>query len=251
MTSHNSGSTATAQWNAFTDRGQITFPGAYNAFRWANNHGIVNGVSTTRLEPNGTATRAQAAAMLVRLVNFMGGGSQQPGDIDTLTRNGATWYELRAAGFGHVEIQGAFEREFIRLVNIVRREHGLHEFTFNQTVANVARARAEESMRYNTFTHVSQATGLEHTAHFNSVTGQNVWVAGEGLSAGRNTPQAALDGQMASPNHRNWILVGHHSSGGWNWVHDITQIGIGFEVCRTRTGNHNYTRFVLWMTPAF
>ena len=74
LTDHDSGSTANAEWNAFTDRGQITFPGAYNAFRWANNNGIVNGVTSTRLEPNGTATRAQAAAMLVRLVDFMSGG---------------------------------------------------------------------------------------------------------------------------------------------------------------------------------
>ena len=77
LTDHNSGSTATAQWNAFNDRGQITLSGAYNAFRWANNNGIVNGRNTTTLAPNGTAIRAEAAAMLVRLVGFMDSGNQQ------------------------------------------------------------------------------------------------------------------------------------------------------------------------------
>jgi len=75
MTSHDSTSTATAQWNAFNDRGQIVSTDAYNAFRWANNNGIVNGRNATTLAPTGTAIRAEAAAMLVRLVDFMGQGN--------------------------------------------------------------------------------------------------------------------------------------------------------------------------------
>jgi len=257
LTDHNSGSTATAQWNAFTDRGQITFPGAYNAFRWANNHGIVNGVSSTRLEPNGTATRAQAAAMLVRLVNFMGGSSQQPGDIDTLTRNGATWYELRNAGFSRVEIQGAFEREIIRLVNNIRRDNGLWEFTTDARTATVARNRAVESMVNNSWTHRSEATGLEQEAHWRQVTGAgaNDW-GFENLGGTMTTAQALVQQWMNSPGHRDFIMVGHHSAGGWsgaNWSVParLTQIGVGFDFCQTRTGNHNYTRSMLWLSTSF
>ena len=72
LTGLDSSSTATAEWNAFTDRDQITSGAAYEAFRWANNHGIVNGIDGTRLAPNNTATRAEAAAMLVRLLYFLG-----------------------------------------------------------------------------------------------------------------------------------------------------------------------------------
>jgi len=245
LTDHNSGSTATAQWNAFTDRGQITFPGAYNAFRWANNHGIVNGVSTTRLEPNGTATRAQAAAMLVRLVSFMGGGSQQTGDIDTLTRNGATFYQLHQQGFSRRDIQGAFERELIRLTNNYRTNLGLPALTTNSQLGSVARGRAEESLAHRSFTHVSEQTGLRDTAHFNRVTGQNVWLAAENLG-GEITPQRMFNAFMNSPAHRNFMLAGHQSAGDWAGFTQITQIGVGFDFDASRLPNH-YTRFTLWL----
>ena len=73
LTDFNSGSTANAQWNALVDRGQIGSAN-YNALRWANNHGIVRGITNdgvTRIVPQGTATRAEAATMLVRLMNLL------------------------------------------------------------------------------------------------------------------------------------------------------------------------------------
>ena len=64
-------STATAQWNAFTDREQISGGSNYIALRWANNHGIINGRTSTIIAPTGTAIRAEAAAMLVRLMGLL------------------------------------------------------------------------------------------------------------------------------------------------------------------------------------
>ena len=73
LTDFNSGSAATQQWNAFTDRGWITGTDNYNALRWANNHGIIRGINRDgmmQIAPQDTASRAEAAAMLVRLMDL-------------------------------------------------------------------------------------------------------------------------------------------------------------------------------------
>ena len=51
----------------FSDAGSVS-DWAETAMRWAVEEGIVNGVSPTTLVPQGSATRAQAAAMLTRFV---------------------------------------------------------------------------------------------------------------------------------------------------------------------------------------
>lgn len=50
---------------AFTDAGQVSGY-ARDAMAWANYAGLINGVTTTTLQPGGSATRAQAAAILMR-----------------------------------------------------------------------------------------------------------------------------------------------------------------------------------------
>ena len=54
-----------ANLSKYTDTAQV---GSYavDAIRWANAEGLVNGTSATTLTPKGSATRAQAAAMLMR-----------------------------------------------------------------------------------------------------------------------------------------------------------------------------------------
>lgn len=53
--------------NAYSDKGDISSY-AVDAMKWAVGSNIMNGLSETRLAPGATATRAQAAAMLVRYV---------------------------------------------------------------------------------------------------------------------------------------------------------------------------------------
>lgn len=50
---------------AFTDAGQVN-DYAKDALAWANYKGLINGVTKTTLQPGGSATRAQAAAILMR-----------------------------------------------------------------------------------------------------------------------------------------------------------------------------------------
>ena len=51
--------------SAFTDAGSVSGYAA-TAMAWAVEHGIITGVTDTTIEPQGTATRAQCAAMLMR-----------------------------------------------------------------------------------------------------------------------------------------------------------------------------------------
>ena len=55
--------------SAFTDAGSVSDYAA-TAMAWAVEHGIITGMTDTTLEPQGTATRAQCAAMLMRFVEL-------------------------------------------------------------------------------------------------------------------------------------------------------------------------------------
>jgi len=229
LTDHNSGSTATAQWNAFTDRGQITFSGAYNAFRWANNHGIVNGRTTTTLAPNGTANRAEAAAMLVRLVNFMGGGSQQPPPTDETTleqevRNGAAYWQLQGR-FPSADIQNAFEQEMLRLVNIERAAHGVTAVQWSTTLATAAREHSVDMATNNFLGHIgSDGRGIlwrAMDAGWDGMVSEN--------ASSFDTPARVMNGIMASPGHRATLLDAR-------WTH----LGVGF--ARSASGEYRWTQ---------
>ena len=78
LTMYSSSSPDTEQWRVFTDHEEITNGEGVSALRWANNNGIINGTSATKLLPQGTATRAEAAAMLLRLLDFMDRAELRP-----------------------------------------------------------------------------------------------------------------------------------------------------------------------------
>ena len=235
---------------------------AISYVQWAVERGFMPVNNGNVLAPNATATRGETANFIHlfmvrynvdRPVNPPQGGNQQPptGNIDTLTQNGATLGQLLDAGVSRSEIQGAFNREMIRLVNNIRREHGLWEFTVNPTLGNVAQLRAEESMRHNSGTHTSETTGLDFTNHFTAMTGLPTELAAENLSAGHMTPQGAFNGWLASPGHRNFIFSGHHSAGAWAPMVSINQIGVGFDFDQNVTSPWGGTRFTLWLSTPF
>jgi len=62
-----------SQWNSFTDRDRIsTWAGAREALQWANYHGLITGRTSTTIVPRGTATRAEASAILTRFIETFG-----------------------------------------------------------------------------------------------------------------------------------------------------------------------------------
>lgn len=61
---------AEADLSAYEDASSVSGY-AQAAMQWAVANGVINGTSATTLEPAGTATRAQAATVLVRFQNSM------------------------------------------------------------------------------------------------------------------------------------------------------------------------------------
>ena len=61
---------AEADLSAYADASSVSGY-AQAAMQWAVANGVINGTSATTLEPAGTATRAQAATVLVRFQNSM------------------------------------------------------------------------------------------------------------------------------------------------------------------------------------
>ena len=55
---------------AFADAGKLS-PYAENSMRWAVGAGLINGMTETEISPQGTATRAQVAAMLMRFAEYI------------------------------------------------------------------------------------------------------------------------------------------------------------------------------------
>ena len=61
----------TDELTAFNDSASVS-PWAKDTMRWAVGAGLINGMSDTTIVPQGTATRAQVAAMVMRLANYLG-----------------------------------------------------------------------------------------------------------------------------------------------------------------------------------
>jgi len=79
LTDISGNSVENAAWLTFVDRDQIVGQDAYMALRWANNRSVVNGITragVSRIAPMDTATRAEAATMLARLMEDVTGWPQ-------------------------------------------------------------------------------------------------------------------------------------------------------------------------------
>ena len=238
-----------SHWNHFADRG-LNAPFADMALRWATYHGIVTGTNATTLSPQGMATRAQGAAMLMRF-SGLGGTTPTPSPspspspqptptppsngqtLDEAVRSGMNYRELLQA-FPNADIQAAFEREVMRLVNRIRQDHGLAPFIHHTDLAWLARTRTDEIIRHNCLGgHVSPTTGLSHTDHAWAM-GFDLDFAGEITVRGGVTPQIAVDTWMNSEPHRRSLLYDGESR---------LHIGVGF----SHGSNHDFgTAWALW-----
>lgn len=187
--------------------------------------------------------------MLLSIIPISAMAVENEDCIDTLTRDGANYMELHNQGFSRREIQIAFEREMIRLVNNHRATYDLPPLIFNAELSNIARLRAEESLYHNSFTHISEQTELQFTEHAREM-GMNIGVAGENLSGNRQTPQEALNGWIASQGHRQFILSGCGNTTNYFCTpHDpLVNIGIGFDFNTNPVNEWNHTRFTLWQS---
>ena len=195
LTNLNSSSVANAQWNRFTDRNQIAGQDAYLGLRWANNNGIVTGLERDgvfTIAPTATATRAQAATMLVRLLGLLPGFPPDPGPTPS-----------------------AFEQRVFELVNIERTNRGLNALTWHNTLASLARAHSVDMVNRNFFDHTCPSGRLPWDRMHNA--GLSFGVAAENIASGFRTPEEVVNGWMSSQGHRDNIL---HPS--------LRHLGVGF-----------------------
>jgi len=118
-----------------------------------------------------------------------------------------------------------FEAEVVRLVNVIRVEHGLPPLIHSPELAKIARLRSEEIAEHRTHGHVSPVNGLEHTDYARAM-GLDMPLVGENAAFGQLTPQAAVNGWMVSTaGHREFLLSG---SAGNGFTRDFRYLGVGF-----------------------
>ena len=210
-------STATPQWNAFTDRGQIGGEAAYNALRWANNNGIINGRDATTIAPTATATRAEAAAMLHRFMVLVADAPPpQPGQQrQAPTPPGQPPLQPDPpATPAHQDTNASeFEMRVLELTNSERARHGLAPLSWDNTLGTAARNHSIDMATRVFFDHTcpSGGTFLTRGAH------------GENIAMGQTTPEVVVLRWMESPGHRANILNPN-----------FTYLGVGFYVGETR-----------------
>lgn len=114
-----------------------------------------------------------------------------------------TSYRVPPTGDSDLHAVEPDEAEIIDLVNQERREHGLHELTFDESLVPVARGHSGEMLELGYFSHVSPNTGT--LGDRLNEAGINYTSAGENLAYAPDV-QVAHRGLMQSDGHRANIL---------------------------------------------
>ncbi|MBO4353619.1 MAG: LysM peptidoglycan-binding domain-containing protein [Clostridia bacterium] len=121
-----------------------------------------------------------------------------------------------------------FEEEVVRLVNVIRSDHGLNKLTSNWQLSRVARYKSQDMHDNKYFSHQSPIYGTPFEMMKNFGIQYNV--AGENIAKGYTTPQSVVDGWMNSSGHRANILGASYKQIGVGYVADgnyWTQMFIG------------------------
>lgn len=114
-----------------------------------------------------------------------------------------------------------YEKEVVRLVNIIRNRHGLTSLTMDWQLCRTARFKSLDMKTKSYFSHNSPTYGSP--AKMINDFGIDYVSMGENIAKGYKTPQAVVDGWMNSPGHRANILnksfktigVGHIADGNY------------------------------------
>lgn len=142
-------------------------------------NGIVTGYPDGTFEGQGTLTRAEAATVVVRI----------------LDNNSRVKPTLSEAGF---------EAEVLRLINIERKAAGLKPLQMSDELSKVALLKSKDMAVFNYFAHESPNYGSPFDMMKSM--GISYRAAGENLAVGYTSPEAVVKGWMDSPGHRANIL---------------------------------------------
>lgn len=113
------------------------------------------------------------------------------------------------------DASSSFEQQVFQLVNQERAKQGLSPLTWNEDLANVARAHSKD-MNDRKFMDHTNPDGLSPFDRMKNY-GIKYTRAAENIAAGQTTPQAVMNGWMNSSGHRANILNPN-----------LTQIGVGY-----------------------
>ena len=108
-----------------------------------------------------------------------------------------------------------YEKEVIRLINVIRVQNGLSTLSANISLSRVARLKSQDMQAKGYFSHTSPTYGspFEMMKRF----GISYRYAGENIAYGQRTPEQVVEAWMNSPGHRANILNAN-----------FTQIGMGY-----------------------
>jgi len=215
------------QWNQFTDRGQIA-SWAYQALRWMNFHGVIQGRTTTTINPTGTLTRAESATIFMRFMNLDGGGNQGNGGNNN--NQGGNNNDNQGNNNNQQQPNNNLtpaqaEIEFVRLLNQHRARYGLRPVTMHTGLQDVARAHSQDMVNRNFFGHTcpsgtnyrarvmnNTTLNAEFTAYLDpngihpaNIAYQPLEVLSR-LGSDFNNPQRSLQNLLNSTSHRNVLM---------------------------------------------
>lgn len=129
----------------------------------------------------------------------------------------------------HSPAQNFVER-VVSLTNTFRQQLGLRPLTLNPQLTVAAQTHSRNMAVQDFFDHV----GSDRSQPWDRMTSAGYqWShAAENIAAGQQTPEAVVNGWLASPGHRNNILNA-----------DLQDIGVGYYELINDTGRVNYGRY--------
>ena len=208
---------ASSQWFAFTDREEIIGDAFYIALVWANNNEIIRGRTATAVAPSATATRAEAAAMLSRLINLVENAPPPLADrlpqIPQLPVREAAhappddplaYNEAQAEQDTHVDVSLDFELRVLELVNQERAVYGIAPLQWHEELGAAARAHSMDMAIRLFFSHTCPS-GTSFAIRISGA-GISFFTAGENIAMGQRTAEQVVSSWMNSPGHRANIL---------------------------------------------
>ena len=225
------------QWGSFTDRNQVS-RAAEEALIWANYHGLITGRTPTVIAPGGSATRAEAATIIMRFEQtFVEAAQWLPPQAPSTSRPQPTPQPTprptpRPSPQPTPSPQPptqprpplnqpppltnipALEREVLVLINRERANYGIRPLEWDYSLADVARNHSMDMARRGFFAHVCPS-GRNSMGRVRDANIPFRFFA-ENLSMGQRTPEAVVTSLMNSPGHRANILNGN-----------MTHIGVG------------------------
>jgi len=216
------------QWNQFTDRSQIA-SWAYAPLRWMNYHGIIQGRTSTTINPEGTLTRAEAATIFMRFMTVLPSGALPTLPDRRLTEQERTeWIAAYRALGGPTDV----ELEIAQRISEIRVEHGLSPVQVDETLMMAARFYAQTMSQWGQLGHnvgpyaTDPAAGHGASVNIARAFGGDLgmWLGG---NAGSGPSSLIVQMWMISEGHRAYILSPEHQIVGVGIYNGFTYLFLG------------------------